>query len=333
MIMLTMNTQKLNCLNLGVPQNNGLPMFGFPYTNTMGRENGIFMRDTYMPDMRGMGTREMGSIKTNTKLPKPYEPRVDPIPRMSDHEDERKLDYDYTQKVRPSMLQKLVKKFDGFGDPYDHIATFRQVVRIEKVSDNHTQIEGFGLMLEGKALSWFQTLEPSTITTLQSLEKDFIAAFSKMGIKHNVVAQIYTFRQKEHESLRDCVTQLKQYVTRCSREEKPSQRRLISIFLEGLQNKTLHAHLYAKKHTCFNECCLDAMDYDDNFDMSSVSSLEDHTKERHEWSKELDSRAKELNTEQIADIVVRRVEQLYRPTITYQPESTNVPMQKVVSTL
>ena len=235
-----------------------------------------------MPDMRGMGTRESNGIKADTELPKPYEPRVDPTPRMSDHEDERKLDYDYTQKVRPSMLQKLVKKFDGSGDPYDHIATFRQVVRAEKVSDNHTQIEGFGLTLEGKALSWFQTLEPSTITTLQSLEKDFIAAFSKMGIKHNVVAQIYTFRQKEHESLRDCVTRLKQYVTRCPREEKPSQRRLISIFLEGLQNKTLHAHLYAKKHTCFNECCLDAMDYDDNFDMSSVSSLEDHTKERHD---------------------------------------------------
>ena len=128
--------------------------------------------------------------------------------------------------------------------------------------------------------------------------------------------------------MRDCVTRLKQYVTRCPREEKPSQRRLISIFLEGLRNKTLHAHLYAKKHTCFNECCLDAMDYDDNFDMPSFSSLEDHTKERHEWIKELDSRAKELNTEQIADIIVRRVEQLYRPTITYPPESTNVPMRK-----
>ena len=150
------------------PTNNGLPMFGFPkYTNTMVWEDNTFMRDTYMPDMRGMGTREMGSIKADIELPKSYEPRVDPIPRMSDHEDERKLDYDYTRKVRPSMLQKLVKKFDGSGDPYDHITTFRQVVRAEKVSDNHTQIEGFGLTLEGKALSWFQTLETSTSPKLR----------------------------------------------------------------------------------------------------------------------------------------------------------------------
>ena len=201
-------------------------------------------------------------------------------------------------------------------------------MRAEQVSDNHTQIEGFGLTLEGKALSWFQTLEPSTITTLQSLEKDFIAAFSKMGIKHNVITQIYAFKQKKHESLRDCVTRLKQYITICPSIEKPSQRRLISILLEGLRNKILHAHLYAKKHTCLNECCLDAMDNDDNFDLSSVSSNEDHPKERHEPSKELESRAKELNSEQIVDIVVRRMEQLYHPPITYQPESTNVPMRK-----
>ena len=275
-----------------------------------------------------MGTKESDGIKADTELPKPHEPRVDPTPRMSDHDDERKHEFDYTRRVRPSMLQKLVKKFDGSGDPYDHIATFRQVVRAEQVSDNHTQIEGFGLTLKGKALSWFQTLEPSTITTLQSLEKDFIAAFSKMGIKHNAVAQIYAFRQKAHESVRDCVNRLKQYITRCPNKEKPSQRRLISIFLEGLQNKILHAHLYAKKHTCFNECCLDAMDYDDNFDMSSVSSQEDQPRERHEPSKELDSKAKELNTEQIADIVVRRMEQLYCPPITYQQESTNMPMRK-----
>ena len=110
-------------------------------------------------------------------------------------------------------------------------------MRAEQVSDNHTQIEGFGLTREGKAQSWFQTLEPSIITTLQILEKDFIIAFSKMGIKHNALAQIYAFRQKAHESVRDCANRLKQYVTRCPNKEKPSQRRLISMFLEGYKTE------------------------------------------------------------------------------------------------
>lgn len=67
---------------------------------------------------------------------------------------------DENRKVRPSALQKLVKKYDGSGDPYDHVAAFRQDVHAERVKDTHTQIEGFGLTLESKALSWFQTLEP-----------------------------------------------------------------------------------------------------------------------------------------------------------------------------
>ena len=128
--------------------------------------------------------------------------------------------------------------------------------------------------------------------------------------------------------MRDCANRLKKYVTRSPNRKKPSQRRLISIFLEGLKNKILHAHLYAKKHTCFNECCLDAMDYDDNFNMASVSSQEDQPREGPKPSKELESKEKEINAEQIADIVVRRMEQFYLPPSTYQSEATNMPMKK-----
>ena len=69
---------------------------------------------------------------------------------------------DSSRRVRPSQFQKWVKKYNWSADPYDHVATFRQVVRAEQITDLHTQVEGFGLTLEGKALSWFQTLEPDT---------------------------------------------------------------------------------------------------------------------------------------------------------------------------
>ena len=65
------------------------------------------------------------------------------------------------------------------------------------------------------------------------------------------------------------MNRLKQYVARCPGDEKPSQKRLISIFLAGLRNKTLHAHLYVKKHKKLNECCIDAMDFEDNMDLSN----------------------------------------------------------------
>ena len=114
------------------------------------------------------------------------------------------------------------------------MAAYKQAFHAEQVHDAHTQIKGFGLTLESKALTWFQTLEPTSKTSLDQLEKDFVGAFSKMGLKHNTVAQIYLFQQKEFESVRECVSRLQQYVNRCPNDEKPSQGRLISIFLEGL---------------------------------------------------------------------------------------------------
>ena len=132
-----------------------------------------------------------------------------------------------------------------------------------------------------------------------------------MGIKHNAVAQIFSFQQRDHETVRDCVNRLKQYIARCPEEEKPSQARLISIFLEGLKNRTLYAHLYACKHTTFNECCMDAMDFDDNFDDSSTSS-QVMDRERRQTSSDASS-SKVQNPDNIVDMVLRRLGQTYQP--------------------
>ena len=88
-----------------------------------------------------------------------------------------------SRKTRPSSLQKMVKKYDGTSDPHDHVAAFRQAVHAEQVRDVHMQVEGFGLTLESKALTWFQALEPQCKISMAVLEKDFIASFSKMGVK------------------------------------------------------------------------------------------------------------------------------------------------------
>ena len=53
---------------------------------------------------------------------------------------------------------------------------FRQVVRAKQITDLHTQVKGFGLTLEGKALSWFQTLEPDTFEDFEALKMSFICS-------------------------------------------------------------------------------------------------------------------------------------------------------------
>ena len=64
--------------------------------------------------------------------------------------------------------------------------------------------------------------------------------------------------------MRDGANCLRQYLARCPKEEMPSQKRLVSIFLEGLKNKDLHATLYMKLHKNLNQCINDGIDYDDN---------------------------------------------------------------------
>ena len=140
---------------------------------------------------------------------------------MSGHTSGKKS-FDHNRKVRPSNFQKWVKKYNGSGDPYDHLASFKQVVRAEQVNDFHTKVEGFGLTLEGHALSWFQTLNVTEYLTYEDLEKDFIAAFSKTGLKHDVLSQIHGFKQKSDESVRDGANRLRQYLARCPEEEMPS---------------------------------------------------------------------------------------------------------------
>ena len=122
------------------------------------------------------------------------------------------------RRVRPANFEKWVKKFNGLGDPYNHMASFKQIARVEQVYDLHTKIEGLGLTLKGRALSWFQTLTLFDYLTYKKLEKDFIASFSKIGLKHDVLSQIHGFNQKRYKLVKDKATRL-----RCPSQEMPSQ--------------------------------------------------------------------------------------------------------------
>ena len=80
-------------------------------------------------------------------------------------------------------MQKLVNRFDGSRDPHDHIATFRQILHIEQVRDAHTQVEGFGLTLQGKSFRLFSNSESNikslTCTAREKISCYFLKARSK----------------------------------------------------------------------------------------------------------------------------------------------------------
>ena len=132
-----------------------------------------------------------------------------------------------------------------------------------------------------------------------------------MGIKHNTVAQIYNFKQKTHENVRDCASQLRQYIARCPAREIPSQipsqERLVSLFLEGLSNKTLHANLYSMKHKTLNECVTDAIDLDDNCIIFGGTSPRSSDSRHSHVSTKNEEQKKFPDEEKIAEEVIKKM--------------------------
>ena len=84
----------------------------------------------------------------------------------------------------------------------------------------------------------------------------------------------------------------------------PSQERLVSIFLEGLSSKELHAALYMKHHKNLNQCIHDAIDYDDN--------CGDELKEKETSSKTSASTSSVASqVEEITKGVMEKIQRLY----------------------
>ena len=90
-----------------------------------------------MPEIHIYSTlelRELGPFAQQVPIRSNYTPK--PTTRMLDAREEAsayflgRMIHD-TRRVRPANFQKWVKKFNGSGDPYDHLASFKQVARVK----------------------------------------------------------------------------------------------------------------------------------------------------------------------------------------------------------
>ena len=77
-------------------------------------------------------------------------------------------------------------------------------------------------------------------------------------------------------------------------QDIPSQERLVSLFLEGIISKSLHASLYTQKLDNLDTCIKVAIDLDDNCNIYQEKTLE--------------SGASSQSTRSVANDVVPRVE-------------------------
>ena len=62
------------------------------------------------------------------------------------------------------------------------------MARAKEVYYLHTLVEGFGLTMEGRALSWFQTLKIAKYSSFHMLAKEFVIEHTKSGLKNDVLS-------------------------------------------------------------------------------------------------------------------------------------------------
>ncbi|KAH7306418.1 hypothetical protein KP509_22G010500 [Ceratopteris richardii] len=178
-----------------------------------------------------------------------------PLPRPHEH----------ARVLRPTQLVKSMKNyFDGTGDPYDHVAEFKQVLRAEQVEDMFTQYNAFGLTLKNTALTWFQPLQQRQFRDIHHFLESFITEFSKSGIRHDTSSLIHSFKQTPQETVR-LAGQL------------PSQAKQVSLFLDGLLSSKLRSYVYLKEPRTLEECVRICIDIEDNLgeelELSKVPKL------------------------------------------------------------
>lgn len=93
--------------------------------------------------------------------------------------------------------------------------------------------------------------------------------------------------------------------------ETPSLARLISIFLEGPQNKPLHTHLYGKKHAVLNAFVKDAIDLDENYEISSNPHATLGTHASSSRSEGTD-KSKLVDLDAIANMAIKKMNKVFK---------------------
>ncbi|KAH7295271.1 hypothetical protein KP509_27G040800 [Ceratopteris richardii] len=180
---------------------------------------------------------------------------------------------EHPRTVRPTQVIKAMKNyFDGSGDPYDHVAEFKQVLRAEQVEDLFTQYEAFGLTLKGTTLAWFQPLSSRNYRDIGQLLDEFIVEFSKSGIRHNTSSLIHSFKQTPQETVRLAGRRFRQYLERCPTPELPTPAKQVALFLDGLLSTKLRSYVYLKEPRSIEECVRTCIDIEDNLDSDSSTS-------------------------------------------------------------
>ena len=130
-----------------------------------------------------------------------------------------------------------IEAFDGAKDPVDHLNTYKNQMELHGYQDP-VWCRAFAITLKGPALTWFNRLPPSSISSFRELSIVFVSHFVRAITYRKPSYHLLTIKQSSQESLRS-------YVQRFNAEslkvDIPDEKFVITAFIAGLgvQSKDL----------------------------------------------------------------------------------------------
>ena len=97
-----------------------------------------------------------------------------------------------------------IETFEGMKDPVDHLNTYKNQKELHGYQDP-IRCRAFAITLKGPALSWFNRLPPSSISSFRELFIAFISHFIGARTYRKPSYHLLTIKQSPQENLRSYV--------------------------------------------------------------------------------------------------------------------------------
>ena len=139
--------------------------------------------------------------------------------------------------LKPGVIE-LLPKFHGLDseNPYLHLKDFEEIcnnLNKQNISEDFIKLKLFTFSLKEKAKTWFYSLRPSSISTWEEMEKQFLKKFFPTHKTIALKQQIMNFFQKENEAFYQCWERFNDLLNCCPHHGYETWH-TIGFFYEGL---------------------------------------------------------------------------------------------------
>ncbi|OMO89052.1 Late embryogenesis abundant protein, LEA-14 [Corchorus capsularis] len=140
---------------------------------------------------------------------------------------------------------KLPKiKYDGTGDPQEHLSQFKELMLLQNLSED-VMCRIFPITLTGAARAWFYRIRPvDSIVNFTMLCQAFLSNFHSRTRIGKTLDDLFCIKQEVHENLE---TFTKRFTDACLETEDVTDKEAIRAYMEGVRHKKLFYDLHRHK--------------------------------------------------------------------------------------